>query len=168
LDIKKECYKLYCDEFGEDEFSIRLFDKCFKYCKWYEVNGKPVSILFLFPCRIEIQNNIYNAKYIFAVTTDKEYRNRGYMKKMLSELDIKEILFLKPSSDSLIDYYNKLGFKVFNATEKRVGDKKVVLSDDFYNFAKDYEVNSKFSYKAMYKFSKEINLNNLYFPYTME
>ena len=71
---KEICYKIYCDAFGEDEFSIELFEKCYEYCHFYKVSGRIVSIMFLFPCEIFLENKVYKANYVFAVTTDKDCR----------------------------------------------------------------------------------------------
>ena len=168
MDFKKECYRIYCEEFGNDEFSKKLFDNCFSYCKWLEIDNKPVSVLFLLPCEIITPKRRYNAKYVFAVTTDKEYRNNGLMSELLSELNDNDVLFLKPANENLITYYEKNGFVSFDAVENRVGDKYIVLSKDFNTLATDYIKESNKKYKLMYRYKEKIDLNGLSFSYTME
>jgi len=168
MSIKDLCYKIYCDEFGEDAFSKILFDKCFNCCKYLLIDGEPVSILFLLPCDIKIENKIVSAKYVFAVTTAAEHRAKGYMSALINQLEDSELLFLKPSDAKLFNYYERFGFKTFEATRERVGDKSVILKNEFLSLAKSFPDEDEEKYIAMYRNCEDIDLNGLSFFYTLE
>jgi len=166
--IKEQCCKIYSDAFGEDDFAIELFDKCFKHCRYEIVNDQVVSILFLLPCDVFVDNKSISSKYVFAVSTKKEYRNKGYAAKLLNSVKDECLLFLKPSNSVLVDFYKKLGYNTFKAKYSGAGEKHVVLSDDFFNLAKYYGRFDLNEYTAMYYYKTPINLNGLNFPYVME
>lgn len=166
---KQRCYKLYADEFGDDEFAVKLFDTCYEFCEKYRIDNEIVAIMFLLPCKIIIDSSEYSAKYIFAVTTDKKYRGNGYMSSFLEKIKKEEeIQFLCPSNESLINFYKKQDFIPFNAYKRKAGERSVILCDGFLSLAKDFaELNGE-KYTAMYRYKEKINLNSLNFPYTME
>lgn len=169
MNEKEICYRIYSDEFGDDEFAKELFDVCYKYCKTLKVNDCVVAIVFLLPCEIVFDNTHFNAKYVFAVTTKKTERNKGYMSKLLNLVyDENEIYFLKPVNDSLIEFYKKLAYIKFTAQKSMAGDKYVIPCDEFLNLANKYTDFSGNNYTLMYRYKDNINLNNLNFAYTME
>ena len=166
---KEICYKIYSEEFGDDEFAKELFDGCYKYCKTLKVNSNVVAIVFLLPCEIVSGDTHYTAKYVFAVTTKKTERNKGYMNRLLNSIyNENEIFFLKPVNDSLNAFYKKLGYIEFTAQKNKVGEKYVIPSKDFINLANKYTEFTGDKYTLMYKYKNDINLNNLNFAYTME
>lgn len=169
MNDKDICYKIYSEEFGDDEFSKELFNNCYKYCHYYKVDEKIVAITFLLPCEI-IDNNIhYPAKYVFAVTTKKEYRGKGYMTKLLNSLyNDEEIFFLMPVNPSVIDFYKRIGYIEFSAIKSKTGEKYVSPCSDFLNLAKNYTDFTGNKYTLMYRCKKDIDINNLNFAYTME
>ena len=162
---KQVCQKLYHKNFadGDDAFENELFSECFKYCHYLEKDGKIVSICFAFPCKIGEKS----AKYIFGVATDENERNKGYATELLNIIKAQsdDILILRPVNDNVIDFYKKLGFKTFKATNQ-INDFCLTPNDDFYNLAKD-EKEERGTYTAMYLSNSQENLENLYFPYSM-
>ena len=168
MDFKKYCYRIYCDEFGKDAFADELFEKCFDYCKYFCVDGIPVAILFLLPCNIVLNNEVLSAKYVFAVTTSFKHRGKGYMSTLLKELDNSDILFLKTANDNLISFYEKLGYKTFEAIKRTAGEKRVVLEKDFLSLAEKYAIINNEKFVAMYNYKHNIDLNGLSFAYSME
>lgn len=169
MNEKEICYKIYSDEFGDDEFAKELFDGCYKYCKTLKVNDNIVAIVFLLPCEIVCGDTHYNAKYVFAVTTKKDERNKGYMSKLLNSVyNENEIYFLKPVNDSLVDFYKKLDYIKFTAKKSRAGENYVILCDEFLILANKYADFSGNDYTLMYRYKEDVNLKNLNFAYTME
>ena len=109
--------EIYRESFGLDP---RFEDRLFKaQIETLQVGDKPVSQLFLLPCNIIKNGKPYKARYIYAVSTKKDSRKKGYMEQLLRETISKtdDILILRPSNDSLIGYYKKFGFKEFSATD---------------------------------------------------
>lgn len=168
LKIREECYKIYCDEFGEDSFAKELFDKCFQYCRYLTVEKRIVSILFLLPCCVMLGKEKIPAKYVFAVTTKRDMRGKGYAIELLNSIKNDELLFLKPSNASLIDFYKKLGYITFKAKYGRAGEKKVILEDEFFDLAENYGRFDSEEYTAMYYYKNTLELDGLDFPYVME
>ena len=162
---KQICKTLYHKNFGEEDnsFEDELFDKCFKYCKYLEKDGKIVSMCFTFDCKI----NNRNALYIFAVATDDECRNKGYATELLNRIKAESdaVLILRPVNDRVVSFYEKLGFRNFNATNNS-NDFALVPCKEFYALAEKYKEKSG-SYSAMYLSDSEQDLENLYFPYSM-
>ena len=82
-----------------------------------EENGKIASMLFLLEGKLFVDSVIYNAYYLYAAATLKEFRGRGLMAEMLDfsrnlakERNV-DLICLKPAEDSLYDYYGKFGYK---------------------------------------------------------
>lgn len=166
---KEICYKIYSQEFGDDIFAKELFNSCYKYCHCYKVNDEIVSIVFLLPCEIYNNKERYDAKYVFAVTTVKQYRGKGYMSKLLNSVyDENQIYFLKPQNPTLVGFYKKLGYNEFKAKRSREGEKYVLPCSEFLNLANKYTEFTNENYLSMYKYKNNINLENLSFAYTME
>ena len=140
-----------------------MFDKCFKYCHYLEKDGKIVSICFAFPCKIGERS----AKYIFGVATEENERNKGYATELLNIIKAQsdDILVLRPVNDNVVDFYKRLGFKTFAATNY-ANDFCLIPNEDFYNLAKNEKEESG-TYTAMYLSNSQENLENLYFPYSM-
>ena len=169
MNEKEICYKIYSDEFGDDEFAKELFNGCYKYCKTLKVNNDIVAIVFLLPCEIVNGDICYTAKYVFAVTTKKTERNKGYMSKLLNLVyNEKEIFFLKPVNDTLNSFYKKLGYEEFTAQKNRAGEKYVIPCEEFFALANKHTEFTGDKYTLMYRYKENINLNNLNFAYTME
>ncbi len=162
---KAERYEqIYNAAFAEEDntFQKALFSKCSKFIETLGKDGRIVSMCFALPCKISGRD----AKYIFALTTPQEFRGNGYAKKLLERLKTEnEILILRPATKELIEYYKKQGFSEFTATNIP-SDFALEPQDEFYDLAKDYKEKDGI-FTALYYSSKNINLDNIYFPYSM-
>ncbi len=162
LSIKEQCYKLYMDAFKDDEqFTKFLFDNCFDDCCYYLTEGDiVVSMLFAF----DVFLNGVKGKYIYGVATDEKYRGKGYMRKLFdkSAANLKneyKFLCLRPMTESLFGFYDKLGFskkfykgKLQNNNENSASERvSVNNADDFMRVRKSLlksnfvELGDKFS-----------------------
>ena len=157
--------QMYHDAFGEDDggFCDDLFKHCYPYCKTLEKEGRTVAMCFALPCKIGKKT----AKYIFAVTTASEFRNKGYASELIEQIKQEDdsILILRPVNDGLIPFYEKLGFCCFNATDKK-GELSLQPLDGYEKLARD-EITQNGDFTAMYYSKNSQNLENLYFPYSM-
>ncbi len=116
---KEGLYSLWRRVFGDGK---EFLDKFF--CAFYKDentvvcrdNGKIVSMLFLIPTDIIIENAGFKAYYIYAAATDEGCRKQGIMSKLLafareySEAAGIDFLFLHPANGALYNYYEKNGF----------------------------------------------------------
>ena len=167
------CRKIYRQAFCDPDtaFEDILFEHCFKYSKTLELDEDTVSILFALPCSLVCDNEKKPAIYIYAAATDKAFRGKGYMSHLIEKLknDTEKIIFLRPANESLIGFYEKLGFKTISTynqkenslrLEPEEGFKKLVkksgLPDDTEDFTLMY-----------YSKSEEIN-ERVYFVNSME
>lgn len=118
---KADCFKIYNEAFEADEpFDKALFNYCFKYCRYLKEDNRVVSMLFELPCEIIGKDFVKDAFYIYAVATDKEYRNRGYMTKLLKNVfqNNSGFLFLRPKSKATEEYYKRQGFhSIYGVTD---------------------------------------------------
>ncbi len=108
---KNQIINLWKNVFGDDEDYIKFFlNGCKnKLCLGYFVDNELVSMIFLIDCKY----GSYIGKYVYAVATDKKYRNKGYASLLINEAkkNMNDFLWLIPAEESLFDYYSKLGFK---------------------------------------------------------
>ena len=107
----KEIYSLSFNDSSEyvDFFFEKMFDKCISVGAFE--NGRVIAAQYLMPCSFEGRKAFYG----YALATHPDYRGRGIcrdMQKMLMKaLYEKDIFyFLTPASESLSDYYKKIGF----------------------------------------------------------
>lgn len=110
LDTLKALW-LECFEEPGDLFLDSCFDKCLPLiCR---VDGRPVSMLYLLPCRMEERDYWY----LYGAATATAYRKRGLMaalmEKATAEMDARglEGIILLPAHDGLYPFYEKLGFR---------------------------------------------------------
>lgn len=157
--------QIYNEAFGEEdnEFADKLFEKCFKYCHYLKKDGRIVSLCFCLPCKIGNRQ----AKYIFAVTTPKEFRGKGYATELINEIKAEndDILILRPVNESLIGFYKNLEFIEFKATNSSSAFLIEPL-DEYKELAKDYKEN-KGEFTAMYYSKREESFENISFPFSM-
>lgn len=101
--------------FGDDRAYIRLYlENRFEnenMCVIYQDN-RPVSMASLLPVQVMVNGKKESARYVYAVATLPEYRNRGYASEIIKYAAEKygEPLILQPSDRDLQEYYEKQGF----------------------------------------------------------
>ena len=161
--------EIYREAFGNDgEFEDRLFSLCGQYLRTAEQEGNIAAMLFALPCEIVSEEKRFDAYYLFAAATKKEYRKKGYMTRLIKSLikDGKPI-FLKPENEGLISFYERLGFKSFTAVTE--GETKITAKpkDGFAELSVTEKKCGTFSYTAMCV-SSPVPLDNLCFGYIME
>ena len=166
-----ECRKIYDEAFcDEREFTDRLFDRCGDYCKTLEKYGNTVSMLFLMPCTLVMHGKKQNVNYIYAAATDRKYRGRGYMTELLNNIKKSEngLLFLKPANDDLIKFYSHCGFKTFNAARYENDEKYIMPHGGFAEISADCRYENGTYTAMLYGGNRDIDLNGVSFPFTME
>lgn len=161
--------EIYRECFGEDtEFENLLFETCAKNLKIYKIGGEPVSFLFALPCLVKSNINSLEAVYIFAAATNKEFRNKGFMGKLLEELKSQTDmpLILRPANNYLVSYYEKFGFQKFIAQDTSENTLKLLPEKEFKTLAEITEKTTEGEFIAM-AFNCNSDLNDIYFPYSM-
>ena len=102
---------LWSHVFGDSKEDIDFFlDNCkHKSCLGYFSDGVLVSMLFLVECSYCNQNGAY----LYAVCTDKAYRGRGCVSRLIEKAKNTDhvFLWLIPANDSLFDFYARFGFQ---------------------------------------------------------
>ncbi len=102
----------YIDFFFERRFSAD------RTLVMYE-KEKPVSVLYLLPCSINLDGEQRLAGYIYAAATHPKKRKKGFMGKLLSyaksfaEEAGLSALVLRPGEPSLYGYYERYGYRTF-------------------------------------------------------
>ena len=159
----KEIKEIYKTAFGSypqfDEPFFEAFSDC---AKTYEVNGKTVSVLFLLPCTIKGER-IY---YLFAAATKRGEENKGYMTKLLRTVlnGTKEPVFLKPATESLIEFYKKRGF-VKTIGKANGGEIKIEVSKEIEHLS---ALCDRCPREFVLMTSKKLPYSSLEFPYIMQ
>lgn len=164
LDLLKD---LFCVSFGE---SSLLADEIIGYASEYgEIHyltedGKPVSML----CLATLEDG---TKYLFAVATSPDFRNKGLFCKNLSEAvnDNDKILCI-PENKKLFSLYQKLGFNqvgfVLNVFTRSPGNgslkKLSTTSPDLDTLYDIYKSSSFFPKKPKELFESTIRCHILY------
>ena len=118
------CMRLYDMAFpGEPEsFTRAMFDAYAPlYLRTVCENGEPISMLFSIPYPIITANGTLDARYLYAVATHPDHRGKGLAKRLLLQEAAERPVFLRPMSQSLFDYYGKVGFAPFSPIEVEAG-----------------------------------------------
>ncbi|MBO7280070.1 MAG: GNAT family N-acetyltransferase [Bacteroidaceae bacterium] len=119
---------LWHEAFGDCEAFIDTFlDLCAsdEVLHTLSMNGRVVSALYALPYTINCNNTVKRVAYIYAVATDSEFRQKGLMRLLMSQVHDSlqqegyAAAFLLPSSLSLANYYASMGYRVC-ACRKRV------------------------------------------------
>lgn len=166
MELKAEFKALYISAFSDDgEFCEPLFEYCYEEIEYTLLCGKVASMLFSLPCEIaEI-----NARYIFAAATDKEFRGRGYMSRLLEKVKAKnELLFLRPATKELISFYKKLGFKEITAALSGEDIPVLKPKGSFLKLAEKTEPDSEKEYPFMYYSKNGLKFDKIKFEYSMD
>ncbi|MCL2771910.1 MAG: GNAT family N-acetyltransferase [Oscillospiraceae bacterium] len=135
---KQELIDLWSEAFGDYEEFISSFIDSYMIPE-YNVpvvisDGKIASAFYLI--EFELYSNMQSigiCAYLFAAATKKEYKNRGYMSKLIkyaSDLygnrGVK-VIFLFPQNKNLFDYYAKFGFESIYQTKKMTIDSNSLI-----------------------------------------
>ena len=143
-------------------FENRIDFNCCYVCK---VCGKIVSAVHMFPMDLKLSGKIFKSFYVYGACTLPKYQGKGYMTRLLNfvEEDLKgknrDFVFLVPETESLIKFYEKLGFKNFFKTKTAE-----FSNDEFKNLCKEKtEKEINFSYFSLEKLRKKLynNINNV-------
>ena len=158
--------EIYRESFGLDrQFEDKLFEVPIETLK---IEGETVSQLFLLPCNIIKNGKPYKARYIYAVSTKKDSRKKGYMEQLLKDTlsHTSDILILRPATEDLIKYYKKFGFKEFTATD---GENTELFLEplDIFKDLTHLEGKTNEGNFTLMATNSPIDLWGLSFPYTM-
>lgn len=163
---REQCFAIYRAAFGDSgEFDTRLFGEFFDCCKYIKSGDTVASMLFALPCTLCIDGQRYPCRYIYAAATEERYRGRGYMTSLLSRQE--GTLILKPADDSLIEFYNKCGFRAFTAVRSLTGERYVEADGKLADLAAGGNVDGT-AYTAMIRSELPLDTDGLCFAYTME
>ena len=78
------------------------------------VDERPVSMAFLLPADLHIEDSTLKAQYVYGVATLPQYRGRGYASTLMNALiqhTDADILYLYPATDEAKRLYKKLGYR---------------------------------------------------------
>lgn len=115
-----------CECFGDSKENVNYFfdnkfsaENCFVCVK----DGAATALLHTMEQKLILNEKIYKSSYIYAACTLPQYRNQGYMKKLLKYtedcLEAKGncFTFLVPGSLDLVNFYQKAGYQNFFKTK---------------------------------------------------
>ena len=166
---KEKCRKIYREAFmDEDEtFENLLFDICGQHLKTLELSNETVSMLFLLPCVLKHGSETINTFYLYAAATDKKYRKKGYMERLIKNAqDECDLIFLRPASEKLCEYYKKLGFEKISAnSHSDLSLNPIGCYKKLIDITKLDDKNEKFD--VMYYSKNKIKMNNVIFNHSM-
>lgn len=119
---QKQIMDIWMQCFGDTSEYIQMYlDKRFETENMLVIyaDGKPVSMASFLPVQVHINGRKESARYVYAVGTLPEYRQRGYASEIIKYAMEKyqEPLLLQPAGEELEKYYKKIGFvKAFEAS----------------------------------------------------
>lgn len=101
--------------FGDEKAYIELYlNNCFEDENMYVIyqDNRPVSMASLLPVQVTMEGKKENARYVYAVATLPEYRNRGCASELIRHAmrRYQEPLILQPADRDVQKYYERLGF----------------------------------------------------------
>lgn len=108
IDLWNQC-------FGDDRAYIELYlENRFGSENMYVIyrDNRPVSMASFLPVQVTVKGKKENARYVYAVGTLPEYRNKGYATEIIRHAAerYQEPLVLQPADRDLQEYYEKQGF----------------------------------------------------------
>lgn len=119
--------------FGDSDSYINFFlDNAFDPagCFVWDEGGRPVAVLYVSFADFVTKNKIEPIMYIYAAATLPQFRGRGIMSRLIDAAAAHAaskgciFTFLLPASDSLYNYYGKLGFETAFKIKKAVLSRK--------------------------------------------
>lgn len=149
-------------------FENSLFGLCGETLKTLKADNKTVSMFFLLPCVIESERKKEKAFYLYAAATDINARKKGYMEKLIkSVLEDCDLVFLRPASKKLCEYYSKLGFKRITANSSN-SDLKLKPCECYEKLIKITGLNdNREEFDVMYYSKNEMEINSVEFNHSM-
>ncbi len=129
---RQQCERLYREAFGDSgDFDKLLFDLFFDNVEMLKKDGIVVAMYFKIPCILNVGGKKQKAYYIYAVTTNKDYRRQGIMSRLFECTTTEPVLyFLKPSSEGVINFYKQVGFRQIVGTKEKC-DAVIEVDDNF-------------------------------------
>lgn len=125
--------------FGDDEAYINLFFQT-RYqpnqTLIYQTDGQVVAMLHLLPMALQIKEQRYTGKYIYAVATLEEYRGKGISTRLLSFADDYlqknqiDCAVLVPATQKLFSFYQQKGYVAFSDIGKISINPSTLLHSD--------------------------------------
>ena len=118
---REQLLALYSVCFPEDDpqFWNWVFDNLYAPENTLNVreNGRIVASLQMIPCKLQLQNELFAAHYIYAAATLPEKQGRGLMAGLLAQAAEEgrrrghDFSVLITQEDSLLDYYARFGYR---------------------------------------------------------
>ncbi len=118
LKYKESLIKLWMKVFGDEYGYVSLlFEDSPPECFAELSDGKIISALYLLEGEILIGDKVYSGRYLYCAATEKSFRGKGYMAKLIAEAQnycrerLLDFICLVPANDGLYDYYSRFDFK---------------------------------------------------------
>ncbi|MBR5273410.1 MAG: GNAT family N-acetyltransferase [Clostridia bacterium] len=135
---KNKIIALWIEIFGDSRESVEQFLQYFpcEQALGYYVDGELVSFMFLPQLKIKYGDKEYKTNYVYALCTDPNFRSRGYANAIIkfsaqySEQSGIDYTLIRPSGESLFDYYSAFGFE---KEYRRIKKNLTIDSDLLYN-----------------------------------
>jgi len=134
--LKLDILSIWNKVFGDkDEYINLIFSKKYKdeNTSVYFFDGIAVAALYMFPYTLRYYNKTIPFYYLGGLSTLPQYRNRGYMSKLIFEsfrtMQHRNIplAILVPAEEWLFDYYEKFGFeKTFDKSETSIPMERIL------------------------------------------
>ncbi|MFI3141246.1 MAG: GNAT family N-acetyltransferase [Clostridia bacterium] len=133
-----ELTKVWQKVFGDEKAYIDLlFNSVYKSAKTFAIikRGEIASCLYLLPCKLRFENQVYSGFYLYAAATLSEYRNQGLMAKLIAqaqryaEKNKFDFISLVPANEALYAYYEKFNF--ITAMHKYVSTSSKMSGENF-------------------------------------
>lgn len=130
--------KLMSDTFGDNLSFTKLFFRFFyrDNVLLYEIDGKIVSMAFLLPATMKIDQKELAMTYLYACATDTQYRKRGLMNRILDKAFHDAVArneagtFLLPANEPLYHFYETAGFETFFYCKQKAYFDSVISSQN--------------------------------------
>ncbi len=110
---------IWKNSFNDDEKTISAFfekSKGLYTCIIGRYNTEPVAAMYIFDCEYKSSDRTCKAAYLYALATLPQHRGRGVMTELIECATVflkekgYEFLFLSPSDESIVGFYEKCGF----------------------------------------------------------
>ncbi|MCR5790300.1 MAG: GNAT family N-acetyltransferase [Lachnospiraceae bacterium] len=119
---REETVSLYLSAFNDPRSLAEFFIDSHRILKRF-VQGKAVCQAALIPCSIMRGGETVPAIYLYALSTDKRYRGKGFATELMEHITERNkcLLITVPESEELVPFYEKRGFESFcSSPEKRI------------------------------------------------